>query len=128
MQKLAAFGPGVFFFFSIFNSTPSHFRTCLPAGIKAQGIVSAQRVGISGAIKKITVEAVLTEMKATCKRGKLVDAAGKEIYFFSMTGCWGNPPADYQEILQRQNAELEKLKKRYSVIEMTCNPEGTQIH
>jgi hypothetical protein len=40
----------------------------------------------------------------------------------------GNPPADYQEILQRQREELEKLKKQYTVIEMTCNPEGASTN
>jgi len=75
-------------------------------------------------IKKTTVEQRLIELDARCDKGKLVDAAGKEIYFYRLKGCWGNPPPDYQEILQRQNEELEKLRKRYTVIEMTCNPEG----
>jgi hypothetical protein len=128
MQRLAALCPGVFFCLSILNTTPDHFRACLPAGIKATDIVSPQRVRSTGVAKKTTVEDKLTELKARCKKGKLVDASGKEIYFFRMTGCWGNPPPDYQEILQRQDEELKKLRKRYLVIEMTCNPEGVQIH
>ena len=128
MQKLAALCPSVFFCLSFLNTTPAHFRACLPAGIKATDIVSAQRVRSTGVVKSITVEDKLTELKARCKKGKLVDASGKEIYFFRMTGCWGNPPPDYQEILERQNEELKKLRKRYSVIEMTCNPDGVQIH
>lgn len=128
MQKLAALGPGLFFCLSILNTTPDHFRACLPARIKPTDTVSAQRVRSSGVVKRITVEDKLTELNARCKRGKLVDASGKEIYFFRMTGCWGNPPADYQEILQRQNDELEKLKKRYTVIQMTCNQEGLSMH
>jgi hypothetical protein len=128
MQKLAALCPGVFFYLSLLITTPNQFGTCLPAGVKATDIVSAQLVRSTGVVKKITVEDKLTELKARCKKGKLVDASGKEIYFFRKTGCWGNPPANYQEILQRQNDELEKLKKRYTVIEMTCNPDGVQIH
>ena len=70
----------------------------------------------------------LIELKARCKSGRLVDAAGKQIYFYRLKGCWGNPPVDYQEILDQQGKELEKLRKRYTVIEMTCNPEGVQIN
>jgi hypothetical protein len=76
------------------------------------------------AVKKTTVEQRLIELDAHCDNGKLVDAAGKEIYFYRLKGCWGNPPADYQEILEQQNEHLEQLRKRYTVIEMTCNPEG----
>ena len=128
MQKLAALCSGVFFCLGFLNSSPDHFKACLPTGIKATDIVSAQRVRSTGGIKKTTVEDKLTELKARCKKGKLVNPSGKEIYFFRMTGCWGNPPPDYQEILERQDKELKKLRKRYSVIEMTCNPEGVQIH
>jgi len=112
-------------------SAPSRrFQTCLPEGIKSDDVVSTQ-MGKSGAggraVKKITVEQTLKAIKAHCKDGKLVDAEGKEIYFYRLQGCWGNPPADYQEILQQQQAEIEKLKKRYTVIEMTCNPDGSMI-
>ena len=104
------------------------FQPCLPSGVKPTDIVSVRYDPSRQAVKTITVEDKLTELKARCKKGKLVDAAGKEIYFFRMAGCWGNPPADYQEILEQQNKELEKLRKRYTVIEMTCNPDGVQIH
>jgi hypothetical protein len=75
----------------------------------------------------ITVGDKLAELKAHCKRGKLLDGTGREIRFFHLTGCWGNPPDNYQEILERQNKELIKLRKRYTVIEMTCNPSGVPI-
>jgi hypothetical protein len=98
--------------------------SCLPKGIKRRDVVSAE-MHISGkAGKKITVEQKLKELKARCRKGKLVDANGKEIYFFHLQGCWGNPPEDYQEILRQQAGKLEKLRLRYRVIEMTCNPEG----
>jgi hypothetical protein len=74
------------------------------------------------------VKEKLIAIKARCKKGKLVDASGREIRFYKLTGCWGNPPRDYQQILARQTEEIEKLRKRYTVIEMTCNPEGVQIH
>ena len=100
------------------------FHACLPSTVKPTEVVSYRTVTSTNAVKKVTVEDRLTELKARCKKGKLVNSSGKEIYFFRMTGCWGNPPADYREILEQQNKELEKLRKRYLVIEMTCNPEG----
>lgn len=121
----------VLFCASLFAAPAHRFQACLPEGIKSTDIVSAQLVRSAAGgreVKKITVAQKLTEMQARCKKNKLVDAAGKEIYFYRLQGCWGNPPADYQEILQQQQSELEKLKKRYTVIEMTCNPDGTLIH
>jgi len=107
---------------------PSRFA-CLPKGIQPTDVVNYR--GPKPLIHKdkqaITVEETLVRLKAYCKRGTLVDGSGKQIYFFRLQGCWGNPPADYQEILERQNSELTKLKKRYTVIEMTCNPSGEQI-
>jgi len=102
---------------------------CLPKDIKRADIVSAQlqRPGRSDGAK-VTVEQKLKEIKARCHKGKLVDANGKQIYFYQLQGCWGNPPADYQEILNQQRIELEKLRKSYRVIEMTCNPSGEMIH
>src|SRR2546428_9667420 len=106
-------------------------RACLPTDVKAPDVVSTRvvraRDGSKEEIQKVTVDETLKQMKAKCKRGKLVDASGKEIYFYRLRGCWGNPPADYQEILSQQQRELENLRKRYRVIEMTCNASGMQI-
>jgi hypothetical protein len=108
------------------NNTDS----CLPAGIKPTDVVSAQGVK-PGAnrdqVKTITVAQKLKELRARCRKRKLVDASGREIRFYRLIGCWGNPPEDYQEQLERQAKELAKLRKRYRVIEMTCNPSGQQI-
>jgi len=104
------------------------FAKCLPAGITASDVVSTRLVRPANTIEKTTVEQKLVELKAKCKSGRIVDSKGKEIRFFRLQGCWGNPPVDYQEILEEQNKQLEKLKKRYTVIEMTCNPEGAPIH
>jgi hypothetical protein len=87
---------------------------CLPAGITLADVVS----------RGLTVEGRLVQLKARCDSGQLVDASGKEIRFYPLKGCWGNPPADAQEILDRQRAELEQLSRRYTVIEMTCSPGG----
>jgi len=103
---------------------------CLPKDIKPTDVVSTEmRRSAKGPreIKKITVAQKLKELNARCSRGKLIDPNGKQIYFYRMIGCWGNPPADYQEILKQQDIELENLRKRYHVVEMTCNPSGELI-
>src|SRR6266436_9091116 len=106
------------------------FQHCLPEGTELTDVVSATIAtpGSGLASKKTTVKEKLIAIKARCKKGKLVDASGREIRFYKLTGCWGNPPRDYQQILARQTEEIEKLRKRYTVIEVTCNPDGVQIH
>jgi hypothetical protein len=103
---------------------------CLPRDIQPSDIVSAYEVRSGphrGEINKITVAQKLKEIRAGCRKGKLIDSKGKEIRFYRLSGCWGNPPDNYQEILERQDKELASLRKRYRVIEMTCNPSGEQI-
>jgi hypothetical protein len=102
---------------------------CLPAGIESNEVVSAQvaRPGKGGGVVTVTVAQKLRELKAHCRKGKLVDSKGKEIRFYRLIGCWGNPPEDYQGQLDRQAKELATLRKRYRVIEMTCNPSGQMI-
>ena len=72
------------------------------------------------AAKQITVRETLVRLKARCKRGKLVTGSGREIRFYRLIGCWGNPPADYQEQFAQQSRELRRLKKKYTVIEIPC--------
>ena len=98
-------------------SSPSKRFNCLPKGIRADEVVSYGPKGV----ESVTVEKKLLEMKARCRRGKLVDARRREIRFFR-TSCWGNPPPDYLEIRQREDEELVRLKKRYTVIVFGCNP------
>ncbi len=104
--------------------------SCLPDGIKSTDVVSTRVMTSSRGrreIRKTTVEQKLKEIKARCSKGKLVDASGTEIRFYKLTGCWGHPSSDDQEVLERQSRELAALKKRYRVIELTCNPSGEQI-
>jgi hypothetical protein len=56
-----------------------------------------------------------------------VDARGRQIQFYRLTGCWGNPPENYQEILDNQQRELAQLRKRFRVVEISCNPSGVLI-
>jgi len=96
-----------------------HRPLCLPNGIKPDTIVNSERV-VPKRGRAVTVKQLLIEIKARCRKGKLVDGSGLEIRFYRLIGCWGNPPADYQEMLERQNNELNSLKKKYLVIEIPC--------
>lgn len=108
--------------------TESKVEKCLPPDIQITDIVSVEPPSQDGKPgKSVTVKQRLLQLKARCRGQKLVDARGREIRFYRLTGCWGNPPADYLEILENQRREIENLKKRYTVIEMTCNPSGKLI-
>jgi hypothetical protein len=102
---------------------------CLPAGIKLDEIVDTRVVGDLKPenVVRTTVAQALGRLRAVCKNEKLVDASGKEIYFYHRVGCWGNPPQNYGEILQKQQDELDRLKRKYTVVEMTCNPSGMPV-
>ncbi len=91
--------------------------SCLPKEIKETALVS----------KSKTVRQTLKMIKAKCSKGKLVDAKKREIRFYNLQGCWGNPPADYLEIMENQQTEIAELKKKYMVIEISCNPHGLLI-
>lgn len=90
-------------------------------------ITDAVSTAASGPPRKITVQDKLTALQARCRDGKLVDETGREIVFYRLIGCWGNPPADYQELLAKQRTDLAALRERFTVIEMTCNPTGAHI-
>jgi hypothetical protein len=103
---------------------------CLTKEFQPDDVVSATpSKGGTGSKKvvKITLGETLKSLRVRCRKGKLVDGAGKGIYVYRLQGCWGNPPEDYQEILQRQRNELESLRQRYHVIELTCNASGVPI-
>jgi hypothetical protein len=97
---------------------------CMPPGIQATDVASSQAAKAGGKVVTVTVAQKLKALGARCRKGKLVDAKGMEIRFYQLVGCWGNPPDDYQEQLARQATELARLRKRYRVIEMTCNSSG----
>jgi hypothetical protein len=89
---------------------------CLPNDVHLNDVVTPGKT----AKRNVTVEKTLIQMKAQCRHSKLVDAKRREIRFFRPS-CWGNPPADYLEIQQRENSELQKLKRTYAVIVFGCN-------
>jgi hypothetical protein len=104
------------------DGTNKGFVACLPADVKLEEVVSAPQLKSTSltASKRVTIRGTLSRLKAHCKKGKLIAGSGREIRFYRLVGCWGNPPDDYQEQLARQNRELQRLKKRYTVVEIPC--------
>jgi hypothetical protein len=110
------------------GSSQSPLAKCLPADVKLDDAAEASITGYANDQHKVTVEQKLNELKATCNRdNKLIDGSGRQIAFYHLIGCWGNPPADYRELLEKQREEINKLKQQFTVIEMTCNPSGISI-
>lgn len=98
---------------------------CLPKGIGMTTVVSATVLpGTANTVKTVTVADRLGQLKATCRHRTLVDRSGRAIRFYRLEGCWGNPPMNYREILQKQAATIRQLQKTFTVLEMTCNPSG----
>lgn len=95
-------------------------QSCLPSDIKPGEIVVSDSNKPDRAGKPETVRDRLTELKARCRQGKLTDSRGKQIYFLRLIGCWGNPPADYEEQLEEQRTKLRELQKKYTVIQIPC--------
>jgi len=77
----------------------------------------------------VTVREALRRLQASCRNGELFDKTGRQIYFFQLIECWGNPPEDYQERLTLQAKEIERLKQKYTVVEISCAQlDPRQIH
>lgn len=99
---------------------------CLSPDVELETVVSTRQIQTASGSKLIkeTIKQRLDKLNTRCKSGKMVDGKGREIRFYRLQGCWGNPPQDYQEILDNQARELAELKKKFTVIELTCNPSG----
>lgn len=99
---------------------------CLPPDVTLETIVSTSIVesAAGNKIEKESVKQRLDKINAGCRAGKLLDGKGREIRFYRLQDCWGNPPPDYLSIVENQQKELAELKKKYTVVELTCNPSG----
>lgn len=106
------------------DGAKKEFVSCLPADTNLEEVVSAPQLKSSThtSSKPVTVRDTLLKLKARCKKGKLIAGNGREIRFYRLVGCWGNPPDDYQEQLKRQSQELQRLRKKYTVVEIPCAP------
>lgn len=99
------------------QSESSDSVRCLPIDVKPDSVVTyALRRG-----KNVTVKDTLDQLKAHCDDGKLFDGGGKEIKFYALQ-CWGNPPPGYLKMGQAQHEKIEQLRKKYTVVLMSCNP------
>jgi hypothetical protein len=97
---------------------------CLPKNVARDTLVSGDELkSARGETQKpVTVRDALRRIKARCRQGRLFDKTAREIYFFHLIGCWGNPPEDYQERLALQTREIQRLKAKYTVLEIPCAP------
>ena len=103
------------------DSKVDSLSSCLPEGVTlSRQIVEEVHGPTNEKPKPKTLQSRLSELKAQCKNRKLVSRSGKEIRIVQLIGCWGNPPEDYQEQLDRQQRELKELKEKYIVIEIPC--------
>jgi len=87
-----------------FVSASAQKYSCLPSDIKEDSIVSmVEKTSPKGdTFTRVTVGQTLKKLKARCFRRKLIDGRKREIRFFQLQGCWGNPPEDYLTILDTQ--------------------------
>ena len=107
----------------------NRLASCLPEGVKLTSEILEQSAGSTSAKgKPKTVASKLAELRARCKNRKLVSRNGKEIRIVQLIGCWGNPPEDYQEQVQRQQREIAELRKKYIVIEIPCTQKKIIAH
>jgi len=104
------------------DGTNKEFVSCLPADTNLEELVSTPQLKSAAGkpTKRVTVRDSLSRLKARCRKGKLIAGNGREIRFYRLVGCWGNPPDDYQEQLARQEQALKRLKKKYTVVEIPC--------
>lgn len=92
------------------NPKTGSVSDCLPSNRKLTELVSFG----------VTIGQTLKSLEAKCQNDILVDPSGKEIIFYNLVGCWGNPPMDYRELLKKQDDEINNLKKKYIVVAMDC--------
>jgi hypothetical protein len=112
---------------SLAGQAKSRWQGCLPTDVDADEVISSEPAVKGRPGKQITVKSRLNQLAARCVGNRLVDSKGKQIHFYRLTGCWGNPPENYEEILDNQQKELARLRRRYRVIEISCNPSGVLI-
>jgi hypothetical protein len=65
--------------------------------------------------RAITVREKLIQLGARCHGGVIYDRRGREVRFYLMLE-WGNPPGNYQEILEQERRELAELERHFTVI------------
>lgn len=92
--------------------------SCLRKDIELTRVVQQTS---STSSRPVSVAEKLKELKARCRRGRLVDRRGRQISFYELQGCWGNPPADYRQVLEKQRKEVAVLRRKFTVVEFACD-------
>jgi len=105
------------------KTVQTDISSCLSKGVALDTIVSADFKGAN----KISVSQKLTSLRASCQHGQLVDKGDKPIKFYNLTGCWGNPPPNYLQIMADQDQAIKNLQTQYTVITITCDSSGIPI-
>jgi hypothetical protein len=106
----------------------TNLAACLLEGRTLADVVSAQTIpGTAMEVQTVTVRQTLRSLGARCQNQALVDRTGREIVFFQLQNCWGNPPINHQELVQQQVDAIAALEETNTVIQMTCNPSGIPI-
>lgn len=100
-----------------FSPARASDSNCLPKDVAPDALVSGEEWKSQ---KPVTVREALRRIEARCQDSKLFDKTGREIYFVHLIGCWSNPPEDYQEQLTHQAQEIQRLKKTYTVLQISC--------
>lgn len=95
---------------------------CLPKDVTRDTLVSSPELESAKGKTQgpVAVGEALRRLEARCLKGKLIDKTGREIYFVHLLGCWGNPPENYQQLLTLQAQEIQRLKKKHTVLEIPC--------
>ena len=89
--------------------------TCLPKNLHADDIISYAYDGTAAA-RPHTLGQELDAHKARCEKGKLRDERGREIHFYRSELSGGRPSQRTLDIRDRENRELSRLRKRFTVI------------
>jgi hypothetical protein len=87
----------------------------MPAGVQFGDYVEHGPLG-----HKVTVEEKLARLGAHVRDGKLYDVTGRPITFFRHYDGGMQPPAG---MLEQMDAELKRLKKDHTVIEIYRDPD-----
>jgi hypothetical protein len=104
------------------TSTGAEYRG-MPAGwcaVDGYGVGRARR---AGRLVIFTVAQRLRQLGASCRGDTLVDSSARPIRFYRLH-CFGAPTTYALETLRRERAELDSLRRRYTVVGMTCSPTG----
>jgi hypothetical protein len=106
------------------------YTQCMPPDVSLSDVLANEMVHMSDTMSErgITVREKLDAIRARCSGGRLVDQNGSRIYFYRMTGCWGNAPADYLDTLSTQDREIAVLRAQYTVLLLSCNQSGYPLY